>query len=470
MSEHLPQGWTTASLSDIADINPRHPRDLDDDFLVSFAPMPALSESRPEFSGLRERPLGEVRKGFTHFAEGDVLFAKITPCMENGKAAVATRLHNGLGCGTTELHVLRPRGGINPFYIYHFIHQPSFRHAAEANFTGTAGQLRVPVAFVEKAEVPIAPLGEQQRIVAKLEKLLGKVDACQQRLAKIPILLKRFRQSVLAAACSGRLTVDWREENPNCESAQFGVPNDELPNSWRTCPLSEVVQVSSGEAFKKSEYSESGARLLQIANVSFGKIIWEQRNFLPLSYLKSHSDLVLKDGDILMALNRPLLNWRIKIAKITEGDLPAILYQRVGRFSPVGGDQAINADYLFQFLQSFGFIHELNERLRGTDQPYVNPPEMLEILLPVPPLAEQQEIVRRVEALFALADQIEARYAKAKAHVEKLTQSILAKAFRGELVPQDPNDEPASVLLETLRQQRNNNKGNKHPQARTKRT
>src|SRR5439155_23540794 len=113
------------------------------------------------------------------------------------------------------LHVLRPRGDVNPFYIYHFIHQPSFRHAAEANFTGTAGQLRVPVAFVEKAEVPIAPLGEQRRIVVKLEKLLGKVDTCQQRLTTIPVLLKRFRQSVLSAACSGRLTADWREENRN---------------------------------------------------------------------------------------------------------------------------------------------------------------------------------------------------------------------------------------------------------------
>ena len=149
MIDELPQGWTTAPLSNIADINPRHPRDLGDDLLVSFAPMPALSESQPDFRELRERPLSEVRKGFTHFAEGDVLFAKITPCMENGKAAVATRLRNGLGCGTTELHVLRPRDGINPYYIYHFIHQPSFRRAAEANFTGSAGQLRVPVAFVE---------------------------------------------------------------------------------------------------------------------------------------------------------------------------------------------------------------------------------------------------------------------------------------------------------------------------------
>ena len=178
--------------------------------------MQALSESRPEFNGLRERPLREVRKGFTHFAEGDVLFAKITPCMENGKAAAATRLRNRLGCGTTELHVLRPLGGIDPFYVYHFIHQPSFRRAAEASFTGTAGQLRVPAAFIDSAEIPIPPLNEQRRIATKLEKLLGKVDVCQQRLAKIPVLLKRFRQSVLAASSSGCLTADWREENPEC--------------------------------------------------------------------------------------------------------------------------------------------------------------------------------------------------------------------------------------------------------------
>src|SRR5437762_6859250 len=140
MNNGLPQSWATAPLSDIADINPRHPRDLDDELPVSFAPMSVLSESRPEFNGLRERPLGEVRKGFTHFAEGDVLFAKITPCMENGKGAVATGLRNGIGCGTTELHVVRPLAGINPHYVYRLLAQPSIRRAAKENFTGTAGQ------------------------------------------------------------------------------------------------------------------------------------------------------------------------------------------------------------------------------------------------------------------------------------------------------------------------------------------
>jgi hypothetical protein len=116
MTDPLPRGWTKATLSDIVEINPRHPRELNDSLPVSFATMAALSESRAEFQFLAERPLGEVRKGFTHFAEGDVLFAKITPCMENGKAAVAVGLRNGVGCGTTELHVLRPLGKVDPHY------------------------------------------------------------------------------------------------------------------------------------------------------------------------------------------------------------------------------------------------------------------------------------------------------------------------------------------------------------------
>src|SRR5437588_662146 len=191
MSDKLPKGWAWAALSQIAEINPRHAKDLADSLPVTFVRMPALSESRPTFQFTEERLLGDIRKGFTHFAEVDVLFAKITPCMENGKGADAVGLKNRLGCGTTELHVIRPSGDINPLYLYHFLHQQSVRREAESNFTGSAGQARVPVSFIENLEIPLAPLSEQRRIVAKLEKLLAKVEACQQRLEKIPVILKR---------------------------------------------------------------------------------------------------------------------------------------------------------------------------------------------------------------------------------------------------------------------------------------
>src|ERR1039458_2037188 len=116
MTKEIPVGWTTTALEDVAEINPRHSKDLDDAIAVTFIPMAAISQDSPEFSFREERPLGDVRKGFTHFAEGDVLFAKITPCMENGKGAVAHNLSNALGCGTTEVHVIRPLEGIDPHY------------------------------------------------------------------------------------------------------------------------------------------------------------------------------------------------------------------------------------------------------------------------------------------------------------------------------------------------------------------
>jgi type I restriction enzyme S subunit len=329
----------------------------------------------------------------------------------------------------------------------------SERALLSKNREGTTVQ-SVKFETLQNFNLAIPPLNEQRRILAKLEKLLDKVDSCQKRLAKIPILLRRFRQSVLAAACSGRLTADWRTDDDQANHTEFTNDEADLPTSWHEHPLSQVVCVSSGEAFKKSVYSSAGVKLLQIANVSFGKVIWEQRNFLPSSYLSSHSSLVLRSGDVVMALNRPLLNWRIKVAQITESDLPAILYQRVGRISPINGSIKLTSTFLLLFLQSWYFIHELNSKLRGTDQPYVNPPEMLEIVIRVPPLGEQAEIVRRVDELFALADQVEARYAKATQYVDNLQQSILAKAFRGELVPQDPNDEPASALLERIREAR----------------
>jgi type I restriction enzyme S subunit len=133
--------------------------------------------------------------------------------MENGKAAVVRGLLNGLGFGSTEFHVLRSTGAVFPDYVYHFIRQEWFRRAAEQEMTGSVGQKRVPATFLEATAIPLPPLAEQQRIVAKVEALLARVNAARQRLAKAPAILKRFRQSVLAAACSGHLTADWRSQN-----------------------------------------------------------------------------------------------------------------------------------------------------------------------------------------------------------------------------------------------------------------
>src|SRR5205814_833556 len=120
--------------------------------------------------------------GYTAFQEGDVLFAKITPCMENGKVAVARSLASNIGFGSTEFHVLRPEKGIDPQLLFYYLLQESFRQNARANMTGSAGQLRVPAAYLANTLYSLAPLAEQRRIVAAIEQQFSRLDAAIESL------------------------------------------------------------------------------------------------------------------------------------------------------------------------------------------------------------------------------------------------------------------------------------------------
>ncbi len=164
--------YVRVPLGEVCDVNPRAKRTgrMAEDMAVSFVPMAAVDERLGAIAVHEERPLAEVSKGFTAFEDGDVLFAKITPCMENGKAALARNLTNGIGRGSTEFYVLRPREKILAEYIYYFIRHPSFRAAAKRNFTGTAGQQRVPKSFIENVPIPLPTLQEQRKIANLLNR------------------------------------------------------------------------------------------------------------------------------------------------------------------------------------------------------------------------------------------------------------------------------------------------------------
>ena len=171
-------------LGEVCIINPRVEKsDIpDEDMLVSFVPMAAVDERFGALTTHEDRRLADVSKGFTAFEEGDVLFAKITPCMENGKAALARHLTNGVGRGSTEFYVLRPGEKVLGEYVYHFVRQPRFREKAKRHFTGTAGQQRVPKSFVENVPIPLPTLDEQRQIVgilnrtARIERLTALVN------------------------------------------------------------------------------------------------------------------------------------------------------------------------------------------------------------------------------------------------------------------------------------------------------
>jgi type I restriction enzyme S subunit len=149
------------------------------------------------------RRFGEVKKGYTVFREGDVLFAKITPCMENGKMAVARGLHNGIGCGSTEFHVLRPKPGVDAQYVYHFVSSARFRAEAAHHMTGAVGQKRVPAAFLEHCEIPLPNLDEQRRIVAEIERQFSRLDEAVAILMRGKASLIRYEKAVLRSLIVG---------------------------------------------------------------------------------------------------------------------------------------------------------------------------------------------------------------------------------------------------------------------------
>jgi hypothetical protein len=167
-----------------------------------------LKAARIDVSATRK--FGEVKKGYTPFREGDVLFAKITPSMENGKMAVVPSLHNGLGFGSTEFHVLRAHTGISPLFVYYFVSSRAFRHVAEHNMSGAVGQRRVTTPYLSACKIPVPPTAEQHRIVAKIEELFSELDQGVASLKTARKQLKVYRQSLLKNAFEGKLTAAWR--------------------------------------------------------------------------------------------------------------------------------------------------------------------------------------------------------------------------------------------------------------------
>ncbi|MFZ2406770.1 MAG: restriction endonuclease subunit S [Methylobacter sp.] len=212
----LPHTWCNAKISEISSVNPTLDKvGIPDDLEVSFVPMPAVQAESGIIDVSGKRKFSEVKKGYTPFREGDVLFAKITPCMENGKMAVVPEVINGIGFGSTEFHVLRALSGVNTKYVYYYYYVSSqtFRRQAEHNMSGAVGQRRVTTPYLSSCDVPLPPTNEQHRIVAKIEELFSELDKGIENLKTARSQLNVYRQALLKHAFEGKLTAQWRAEN-----------------------------------------------------------------------------------------------------------------------------------------------------------------------------------------------------------------------------------------------------------------
>ncbi len=195
----LREGWEWTKLEDITQINPRN--NAKDEILVSFIPMTLISTSHNGEHDQEERLWKDVKQGFTHFAEGDIGIAKITPCFENSKAVIFSNLKNGLGAGTTELHIARLFGKtLNQKYVLFYLKAPSFLQIGETKMTGTAGQKGLPKDFFAKNPFPLPPLAEQHRIVSKVDELFALCDALKERLAQAQTTQNLLAGAVVAQA------------------------------------------------------------------------------------------------------------------------------------------------------------------------------------------------------------------------------------------------------------------------------
>ena len=485
MSDELPQGWVTTSLAELLTTleSGSRPR----------GGVRGIAEGIPSVGGEHLNYTGgfnfeSVKYVPKEFAAGmsrgriqrnDILVVK--DGATTGKTAfIDSRFPFDEAFVNEHVFICRPTKEIEPQFLFRFLTSMDGQKRILENFKGSA-QGGINQTFAPNTEVPLAPLAEQRRIVAKLEKLLGQVDASQQRLTKIPVLLKRFRQSVLAAACSGRLTADWREENSDVESARSLIerinevrkkspkaqevelipegecPDDIVPKTWEWVRFGSVIGELRNGVPLRPNIEPPGVPILRISAARPGVVNLDDFRFMPVGE-QFVPQFTLRDNDLIFTRYNGTVEFLGTCGMVRGLGKRTLLYPDKLMRVRFDHDSVLPA-YAEVFFQA-PHVHErvVAKSKSSAGQNGISGSDIKGQPFALPPLAEQQEIVRRVAGLFALADQLEQRLAQARRQVDQLTPSLLARAFTGKLVPQDPNDEPASVLLERIEKQHDRRK------------
>ena len=451
--KQLPGGWVEATIFEIADVNPKK-IDAAPETVAGFVPM---SHAPTNFSGnleFEEKYWSEIKKSYTNFKEHDVLVAKVTPCFENGKAAIVKGLPNKIGAGSSEFYVIRPAiQEISSRFLFSIVKSYKFLSEGAANMTGAVGLRRVPRSFVENFSVLVPPLAEQKEIADKIDTLLAQVETTKAHFERIPEILKTFRQSVLAAAVSGKLTVEWREKfkpemvdiasiskeqfSTGLTMGNFGKKMDKSPDisgdengkfvshiaGWLPIRIGALCECVVPNRDKPKSFS-GGYHWLLTPNFD-EQSIWidykEIESGLSEEEVITYRAKIIKPGNVIMTCVG-----RVGLSAVLEES--SVINQQLHAFKV---NSHIKAEYLAYCVRANVEYYE--SKATSTTVKYLNKTACNSLPIPLPTIEEQDEIVRRVEELFAFADSIEQKTNASLERANKLTQSILAKAFRGEL-------------------------------------
>lgn len=484
----LPKTWEWTRLEAIGLINPRN--DLKDDIEVSFIPMNLVSQVYGEPVKSEIRKWDEIKKGFTHFAEGDVVLAKITPCFQNGKAAIMRGLRNSVGAGTTELHVFRPiKNLLYSEYVLIYLKSPKFVSDAIPKMTGTAGQKRVPNDYFSKNPFPLPPLEEQKRIVAKVDQLMALCDELEERQQKrregcmrinngaiaqlltthepdtftqhwqriydnfdllysVPENISKLRQAILQLAVQGKLV----PQDPNDEPASVLLEKIKAEKEWlikekkirksELLPLIEVDEIPFGLT-----NSWEWVRLDSICHH-----ITDGTHHTPTYTVTGVPFLSVKDissGKINLTNTKYISKEEHQeLSKRCKPEFEDVLLTKVGT---TGIAKVIDIDVEFSVFVSLALLkfskHLLSpyyielainsplvkEQSRNNTQGVGNKNLVLKWIknfaLPIPPALEQKRIVAKVDQLMALCDELETKLIQSQTNSEKLIDAAVRQVL-----------------------------------------
>ena len=422
----IPEGWMWVRIKEITILNPKN--DLDNNLKTSFIPMTLLSDGYRSSYTYEIRSWGEIKKGFTHFAVGDIGIAKITPCFQNRKSAIFTELENNFGAGTTELSIVRViQNTLSRKYLLWFFKSAYFIENGIKSFTGTAGQQRIHKDYLSHCVFPLPPLSEQNRIVAKIEELLPLVDRYEQAWTKLEDFNRRFpedmKKSILQQAIQGKL-VEQRPEEGTAQELYAQIQAEkqrliqsgkikkekplpeitedekpfEIPDGWMWVRLRDIVSVLGEGIHGTPSFDESGCfYFINGNNLVKGKVVIKSdtKAVTKLEYEKYKKPL--DKNTILVSINGTIGNYAF------YNNEPIILGKSACYFSLING---IDKKYICQLLTTQLFFDYAVKEATQTTIKNVSLKAMRMLPVPLPPLAEQKRIVARLEELLPMCEKL----------------------------------------------------------------
>jgi type I restriction enzyme S subunit len=451
MSE-MPRGWIDATIEEVTDYVQRGKSPK----YTAFSELPVINQKCIRWSGVDEAHLKYVDPsqwsawGEDRFLrEGDVLWNS-TGTGTIGRAAIFRGLETAQrAVADSHVTILRSNGAVLPDYLHRLIQSPSVQSKLKNMQSGSTNQVELSKAEVLATHVPLAPLPEQRRIVTKINSTAGKSKRARGHLNHIPRLIEKYKQAVLAAAFRGDLTREWRRKWGHVDgasvSAEIEIPYRQsfsAPSSWTPLKFEEVCTIEGGSQPPKSTFEYAPAphliRFVQIRDYKSDDRI----TFIP----KALARRFCSADDIMIGRYGPPI---FQILRGIEGAY------NVALMKAVPNTQVIEREYLFRYLNHpalRAYVEFEAQRTAGQDG--VNKRHLLAWPILLPPKDEQVEIVRQVDRMVAWVERLASEATSARKLIDHLDETVLAKAFRGELVPQDPEDEPASVLLDRVSMER----------------